>query len=169
MTLQARTVAIGAVLALLACSGDKGTTGPAASGGMVTAEIDGQPWSSVELQGDSAAFFGGVPTWFVVGGTDSNATRKAYLSITVPAYSGPGTYLIGNAASAAFAAYTVRSPSGTLLQIYQTDDSNHGLIVVSSVDTVGHYAVGTFYFNAANGAAPVQVRNGSFHCHVALR
>jgi len=134
----------------------------------ITARVNGKLWSATTLRGDTIGDQFTVPLTFEVAGLDSTTSQRTTLRVIIGNLTHTGTYSIAGFFAPAQGTYAILSPPGdpyinTIA--YQTDSTHVGEITIVSLDTVTHFVVGTFEFQAVTGSQTVRVTNGQFRGH----
>ena len=149
----------------LACSTP---TGPSTPVSPITARVNGELWSATNLRGDTIGDQFTLPLTFEVGALDSTSSQRTTLRVIIGNLTRTGTYTIAGYFAPAQGTYAILSPPGDpyINTIpYQTDSTHVGIITVVSMDTVAHFVVGTFEFQAVSGSQTVRVTEGRFRGH----
>ncbi|WP_405283151.1 DUF6252 family protein [Gaopeijia maritima] len=134
--LQAAFVAVGMSLSLVGC-GDEEPTGPGALSGSMTASVDGQAWSAIQVSaGRSGADVIGL------GGTSAAQTTIS-LSFTA---AGPGTYAIPQTGMNFNFAEFAGGALWQALGIGQLGAVGSGSVTITTLSATR--IVGTFHFRA---------------------
>lgn len=137
------------LLALTACGGGDGTTGPGGGGGSNTmaAQIDGQSWTADGTTAAASAVVG-VPGGYVILGTQVLSSSDARsISISLYNIGGPGTYALGVLPMVFGGIATIGEASGAWLTPL---DGTAGTITITALSATR--IAGTFSFTAAPGA-----------------
>lgn len=156
---------LGLSLVVFACSkDDDGGNGGSAAEGTVTAKIDGNSFTSMEMTTSAQDVnSGGVKVLRIQGSNTDGET----IALMVSGFDGPGTYDIGGGSNifsnASYVIPNISNPTNSKTYVAPFDDTVAGEVKISEkTDTK---VKGTFHFTAEDQESDVQkeVTDGSFN------
>jgi hypothetical protein len=156
-------VMLGSLLITTSCSkSDDGDGGGAAASGILTANVDGTSYQSMEISSSATiAITGSVKNLVIIA---SNSDGNAF-AFTILGYDGTGTYPIGGGANIFnTASYTetnvnLSNPTASTTEIWQApfDDVETGTITIS--EETENKVIGSFNFKCKNVGGNNSIKN----------
>lgn len=159
------------LVGFLAACGSDSPVEPAQSP-FVSATVNGAPWRAnfqVELAVADLMNQGRVLEVVGLQLNGDGSTQQVAAQITD--YRGPGTYSLGDPATASgFGYYVTRASQAAASVSYATDGQNTGSITISALDMQTRRVSGTFSFRArqVDAAATVTIDSGKFAGRVVI-
>lgn len=112
----------------------------------------------------SVGYYNGSPSQLTIKGVYQNGALTETVQITLPYYTGPGQYPLGNITGAGLGTYVRAIGGATTYSLSSQASGNQGSLTVTSHNQTTNTITGTFGFNlyTSTGRASGTITNGTF-------